>query len=77
MAQRSDQDLVSWEIIGAEMGMTGEGARKIYNQALTKIREYLRRNQEQSEAAHNLLIDRESRYYGGRTVRLDMDRDQG
>jgi DNA-directed RNA polymerase sigma subunit (sigma70/sigma32) len=62
MAQRSDQELVSWEIIGAELGMTGEGARKIYNQALSKMRDYLKDNPARSEAVHNLLIDRESRY---------------
>lgn len=76
MAQRSDQELVSWEIIGAELGMTGEGARNIYNQALTKIREYLRDNPAQSEAAHNLLTDRESRYYGD-SIDLDIECDGG
>ena len=64
MPQRSDQELVSWDIIGAELGMTGAGALKIYNQALRKIREHLRNNPVQAEAAHNLLIDREPGYYG-------------
>ncbi len=63
MPQRSDQELVSWDIIGAELGMTGGGALKIYNQALKKIREHLRDNPVQAKAAHNLLIDREPRYY--------------
>jgi len=74
MAQRSDQELVSWEIIGAELGMTGEGARKIYNQALSKMRDYLKNNPARSEAAHNLLIDRESRYYGN-AIELDVEHD--
>jgi hypothetical protein len=64
MPQRSDQELVSWEIIGAEMGMTGEGARQIYDKALAKMREYLRENPARLKAAHNLLVDREPRHYG-------------
>ena len=72
MAQRTDQELVSWEIIGAELGMTGEGARKIYNQALTKIREYFKDNPERSAAALNLLIDCESRHYRN-TIKIDVD----
>jgi len=64
MPQRTDQELVSWDIIGAELGMTGGGALKIYNQALKKIREHLQDNPVQAEAAHNLLIDREPRFYG-------------
>jgi hypothetical protein len=74
MPQRTDQELVSWEIIGAELGMTGGGALKIYNQALKKIREHLRHNPAQAQAAHNLLIDREPRYYGD-GIDLDIDRD--
>ena len=72
MPQRSDQELVSWDIIGAELGMTGGGALKIYNQALKKIREHLRENPVQAEAAHNLLIDREPRYYGD-NIELDSE----
>jgi len=64
MPQRTDQELVSWDIIGAELGMTGGGALKIYNQALKKIREHLQDNPVQAVAAHNLLIDREPRFYG-------------
>jgi hypothetical protein len=52
--------------------MTGGGALKIYNQALKKIREHLRDNPVQAEAAHNLLIDREPRYYGD-DVDLDSE----
>jgi hypothetical protein len=72
MPQRSDQELVSWDIIGAELGMTGGGAIKIYNQALKKIRKYLRNNPVQAEAARNLLIDREPRHYGD-DVNLDIE----
>ena len=72
MPQRSDQELVSWDVIGAELGMTGGGAFKIYNQALKKIRLHLRDNPGQAEAAHNLLIDREPQYYGD-TVDLDSE----
>ena len=72
MPQRSDQELVSWDIIGAELGMTGGGALKIYNQALKKIRGHLRDNPVQAEAAHNLLIDREPRDYGD-NVDLDSE----
>ena len=71
MPQRSDQELVSWEVIGAELGMTGEGERKIYNQALIKMRAYLRDNPAQLRAAHNLLLDRESRHYGS-TINLGI-----
>jgi hypothetical protein len=74
MAQRSDQELVSWEIIGAELGVTGEGARKIYLHALMKIREYLKENPGRREAAHNLLVDCEPRSYGD-SIDMDIERD--
>lgn len=79
MAQRSDQELVSWDIIGAALGMTGGGALKIYNQALTKIRKHLRNNPAQAEAARNLLIDRGPRFYRDgidSQIDLDIERDR-
>ncbi len=53
--------------------MTGGGALKICNQALRKIRERLRENPAQAEAAYKLLIDREPRYYGD-NVDLESER---
>lgn len=55
MPQQPDKELVSWEVIGREIGVTGPGALKIYNQAMIKIRRYLQANPTHAEGLFLLM----------------------
>ena len=48
-------ELMTFEEIGEKLGMTGQGARKIYRQAMDKMRRRLTSNAELVEAAFALL----------------------
>ena len=50
-----DPELMTFEEIGEKLGMTGQGARKIYRQAMDKMRRRLKSNAELVEGAFALL----------------------
>jgi hypothetical protein len=53
--QIDDPELMTFEEIGEKLGMTGEGARRIYRHAMDKIRRRLKRDPERREDAYKLL----------------------
>jgi hypothetical protein len=55
MPRQPDKELMSWEAIGREIGVTGPGALKIYRRALEKIRSELRDNPAYAEEMFNLM----------------------
>jgi DNA-directed RNA polymerase sigma subunit (sigma70/sigma32) len=50
-----DPELMTFEEIGEKLGMTGQGARKIYRQAMDKIRRRLKSNGELAEGVFTWL----------------------
>ncbi len=53
--QIDDHELMTFEEIGEKLGMTGQGARKIYRQAMDKMRRRLKSNAEAIADAFTLI----------------------
>ena len=62
--QIDDHELMTFEEIGEKLGMTGQGARKIYRQAMDKMRRRLKSNAEAIADAFTLLGEERSNTIG-------------
>jgi DNA-directed RNA polymerase sigma subunit (sigma70/sigma32) len=67
--QIDDHELMTFEEIGEKLGMTGQGARKIYRQAMDKMRRRLESN---AEDAFTLLGQERSNTIGAQKSKSQL-----